>query len=134
MCINLRYAPQFHYSISQIFNDKEASADGLLGSSAKVASALGAKDSRSINGEHVICVYSYDFTDLEDVARIAKNIYDLGAMPNKGMRYKLDTDAGKYVAFGDKAQNQYVLRASDFQKGDLVKNLKNQREAQQKLL
>jgi hypothetical protein len=89
-----------------IFNDKKiidtlwtkiksATEDGLLGRCSKVSTGLNNPNSRNtIKG--VICVYTYDSADIEDVRRIRAELRQIG-ITNK-IPYKLDQDTynGKY--------------------------------------
>lgn len=76
---------------------KEATYLGQLGPSSKVSTAKpnpNAKDSNM----GVICVFTEDFNNVEDVERIEKKIRKLG-IQNK-LIYKLDKDVGKYAKDG----------------------------------
>ena len=75
---------------------KKAVEEGRLGNSAKVSTAktnpLRSKRSKG----HVICVYTYDWTDKKDVKRIREELRKLGI--TKKIPYKADEDtlAGRY--------------------------------------
>lgn len=73
--------------------------EGMLGDSAKVATMKENPNALKSNYK-VICVYTNDFTNEEDVMRIAKNLIDL-EVPEK-LRYKSDmaTIQGKYANKG----------------------------------
>jgi Domain of unknown function (DUF1917) len=87
---------------------KEAVEQGnYLGNTAKVATARGARASmigpgyRSDNDEmrgkfHVVCVYTYDWTDIIDVMGIRQALRELGV--RREIRYKADEDTrqGRY--------------------------------------
>lgn len=74
---------------------------GRLGIATKVATAK--SNSRATNRlVRVICVYTYDSTDLEDVHRVRRRLRELGFV--KKISYKTDaaTIDGKYSQNGDK--------------------------------
>lgn len=85
---------------------KKATEDGKLGSSAKVATAR--PNPNATNPEtKVICVYTYDWTDKEDVKRIRDELRKLG-ITNK-IPYKADEDtlSGKYRVKGHTRISKY---------------------------
>lgn len=93
---------------------KQAVEQGLLGDTAKVATARSSPLAQS-GDEHVICVYTYDWTDEYDVRRIHAVLCDLGfTWP---MSYKTDADtlAGKYTKRGYSRIGKYRLDAKDAQ-------------------
>lgn len=93
---------------------KQAVENGLLGDAAKVATARPSPLAQSW-GEHVICVYTYDWNDEYDVRRIHAALCDLGfTWP---MSYKTDADtlAGKYAKRGQTRIGKYRLDATDAQ-------------------
>jgi len=55
----------------------------------------------------VICVYTYDWTDKEDVKRIRQELRDLGI--TRKIPYKADREtlSGKYAIRGDKRISKY---------------------------
>ncbi|KAK4032743.1 hypothetical protein C8A01DRAFT_40805 [Parachaetomium inaequale] len=79
---------------------------GRLGTGAKVATTCQEGDPARL-----ICVYTKDFTDLEDVRRVLLALVDMGLvradMP-RGIMYKCDA----YTYLGIYGQNEYGLRAS----------------------
>ena len=85
---------------------KNATEKGKLGSSSKVATAK-----PNPNAFHprikVICVYTYDWTDEDDVMRIRRELRDLGF--HKLMSYKSDEDtrADLYSVKGDTGISKY---------------------------
>ena len=85
---------------------KKAVEEGKLGDSAKVSTAKPnplAGKSRA----HVICVYTYDWTDENDVKRIREELRNLG-ITNK-IPYKADEDTlkGKYRITGHRRISKY---------------------------
>lgn len=76
---------------------KRATIDGLLGGVSKVATALENPTAKD-NNIKVICVYTYDYEDVDDVFSIRKTLTKLGFV--KKLIYKTDiaTKEGKYGA------------------------------------
>lgn len=68
-----------------------------LGPSAKVATSK-VKEGFESNKNRVICIYTENYNDLDDVWRIEKGIRNMGIL-NK-LVYKLDEDVGKYEKDG----------------------------------
>jgi hypothetical protein len=85
---------------------KKATEDGKLGSSAKVATAKPNPNATDSNTK-VICVYTYDWTDENDVRRVREELRKLG-ITNK-IPYKADEDtlAGKYRVKGHTRISKY---------------------------
>lgn len=74
-----------------------ATPEGSLGIGAKIT----AEQARSPGGPHMICVYTDDWRDLEDVARVGLRLVSLGLVP-QAIYYKADdqTRAGQYASSG----------------------------------
>jgi hypothetical protein len=74
---------------------------GRLGIAAKVATAKHNELSTSTS-VRLICVYTYDCTDLDDVRRVRQRLRELGFV--KKISYKTDaaTIEGKYAQNGDR--------------------------------
>lgn len=85
---------------------KPATEQGRLGDFAKVSSAQPRPTATSPH-EKVICVYTYDWTDEEDVRRIRQELRALGI--TRKIAYKADetTLAGKYANQGHKRISKY---------------------------
>jgi hypothetical protein len=84
---------------------KNATEAGLLGSSAKVATA---KPNPNANSPaKVICVYTYDWTDEADVRRIRQVLRDLGVTAKIPYKADQDTYAGRYVVRGNTRISKY---------------------------
>lgn len=73
---------------------------GLLGRLAKVSTARPNPNSPDPS-KHVICVYSYDYTDRADVARIRGALRDLGVTEQIGYKTNLATKSGQYKVRGN---------------------------------
>ncbi|MGB3208098.1 MAG: putative phosphothreonine lyase domain-containing protein [Crinalium sp.] len=85
---------------------KEATEEGILGSAAKVSTAMGGANSTDPN-ENVICVYTYDWADEQDVMRIREELRKMGI--TRKIPYKTDeaTRSGKYRATGHQKISKY---------------------------
>lgn len=77
-----------------------------LGASAKVSTAR--PNANAVNSnKHVICVYTYDSDDEEDVMRVRATLRELGF--EAPISYKTDqaTDDGRYEVRGSKGISKY---------------------------
>lgn len=83
---------------------KQATEEGKLGKASKVATAF---ESGYDSNQKVICVYTYDWTDTEDVRRIRAELRELGI--TRKIPYKSDkqTLSGEYQATGHKRISKY---------------------------
>lgn len=85
---------------------KKATEDGILGNSAKVATA---KPNRLASSPRrkVICIYTYDWTDEKDVKRVCDGLRGVGI--TQQIWYKTDEDTlnGKYGSMGYKNISKY---------------------------
>lgn len=79
---------------------KNATEKGLLGNCSKVATAKPNPSAYDKNVK-VICVYSYDYTDRDDVMRIRDELRKIGI--DKKIPYKTDdaTEKGEYSVNGN---------------------------------
>jgi len=85
---------------------KEATENGILGNNSKVSTAKDNPNSSDKN-RGVICVYSYDWTDKNDVIKIREELRKLGVIQKIPYKADNDTSKGKYVVKGDKGISQY---------------------------
>lgn len=85
---------------------KEAVEDGALGIAAKVSTALPSPLSTKSN-THVICVYTDDWTDEEDVMRVREELRKLGIVSNIPYKADIDTLEGKYRVSGHTRISKY---------------------------
>ena len=85
---------------------KFATESGRLGNSSKVATAKYNPNARD-RSTKVICVYTYDYEDEEDVMRVREELRRLG-FDNK-IPYKTDeaTLSGKYQVKGESRISKY---------------------------
>ena len=89
---------------------------GRLGCSAKVATDDG-DDSRP---ERVICVYTNDFRDKDDVKRVLRELRELGLVKNdKAIYYKCDA----YTYLDIISGNDYKIKASMYDSRDVFKEM-----------
>ena len=87
---------------------KTATEVGKLGEMSKVATA---KDNPNATNSSikVICVYSYDWTDEEDVMRIRQELRQLGITRKIPYKADEDTESGKYANQGTKRISKYYI-------------------------
>jgi hypothetical protein len=85
---------------------KDATEEGRLGDSAKVATAK-PNANASDPSKKVICVYTYDWTDEEDVRRIRDELRALGIVSKIPYKADGDTAAGRYAKRGHKRISKY---------------------------
>ncbi len=95
----------------------EGVVDNRLGPTAKVATA-------DTNGEmtrpRLICVYTKDFSDLEDVKRVLCELVRMDLVSTdsgRGIYYKCDA----YTHLGIESSNQFSLQASLYSSRDMLK-------------
>jgi hypothetical protein len=85
---------------------KSATELGHLGSLSKVSTAKQNPNSTN-SSEKVICVYTYDWTDIDDVRRIRQKLRELGILFKIPYKSDNDTYVGKYVNRGYKRISKY---------------------------
>lgn len=85
---------------------RRATREGKLGLGSKVATA---KRSSLAGGStsKVICVYTYDWSDKEDVTRIREELRRLGIMNKISYKTDRDTLSGKYRRTGHTRISKY---------------------------
>jgi activator of 2-hydroxyglutaryl-CoA dehydratase len=87
---------------------KSATEEGILGIEAKVSTATPKpEDIGYDNDTHVICVYTYDWTDEKDVKRVREELRKLGITNRIPYKTDEDTGKGKYRARGHKRISKY---------------------------
>ena len=84
---------------------KKATEEGRLGGSSKVATAKPNPNATSEN--HVICIYTYDWTDTADVMRIRDELRNLGITAKIPYKSDEDTMIGKYRVRGHTRISKY---------------------------
>lgn len=85
---------------------KTATQEGRLGDEAKVATAK-SNPNATDHSRKVICVYTYDWKDKEDVMRIREQLRKLGVHWKIPYKADEDTDAGKYSKRGHLRISKY---------------------------
>jgi signal transduction histidine kinase len=85
---------------------RHATEQGLLGSSAKVSTAMQNPNATSADRK-VICVYTYDWTDEQDARRVRQALRELEITWKIAYKADEDTYAGKYANRGDKRISKY---------------------------
>lgn len=92
----------------------EATAEGKLGVTSKAATL------DPFNPAGLICVYTYDFTDMEDVRRVVEELVDVGVcrVDSKPIYYKCDA----YTYLDIKSDNVYRIKASLYSSQEILKN------------
>ena len=103
-----------------------ATANGELGHAAKVATDDGSGNVRP----RLICVYTEDFSDKEDVRRVLERLVDMGLVKRKGpmgeergIYYKADA----FTGLGIDSKNEWGLKASLFSSKDVLAEEKEKR-------
>ena len=91
---------------------KKATESGLLGIGAKVATSMSNPNTTS-ESEKVICVYTYNWQDVDDVYRIEKALRSIGI--ESTLYYKTDNDSikGNYKVNGSKNISKYISKATN---------------------
>ncbi|KAL8949863.1 MAG: hypothetical protein Q9222_004056 [Ikaeria aurantiellina] len=105
----------------------EATVNRELGHAAKVAPDSGEGDQEP----RLICVYTKDFSDVEDVKRVLGKMVDLGLVKKKkgsmgeerGIRYKADA----FTELGIMSGNEWGLKPSLYGSNDLLGNGKKKK-------
>jgi len=78
---------------------RDAVRDGRLGSSAKCSTAM--PNPNASRSSHVICVYTYDAEDAQDVKRVRATLRKLGMVQKIPYKSDAATDQGLYNVHGD---------------------------------
>lgn len=84
----------------------EATARGVLGPTSKVGTWEPGNDKKGT----LICVYTYDFFDLEDVKRVLLQLVELGLTHRDSKQIYYKCDAYTYMGLG--SDNPYKIKAS----------------------
>lgn len=88
--------------------------EGRLGHAAKIAAHPGGGSGHG----RLICVYTEDFSDVQDVKRVLFELVDLGLVPAEsyGIHYKCDA----YTYLGIESKNEYGMKASIYSSNQLL--------------
>ncbi|CAG8958633.1 hypothetical protein HYFRA_00009950 [Hymenoscyphus fraxineus] len=92
-----------------------ATINNELGIAAKVAPFDG-----DIEKSRLMCIYTKDFTDMEDVNRVVQKLKSLGLVVLKGKPIYYKCDA--YTYLGINSNNEYNIKASLFDSRDFLKS------------
>lgn len=85
---------------------KKATEEGKLGYASKVSTAK--PNPLAVNPRsRVICVYTYDWTDEDDVRRIREELRKLGITQKIPYKSDEDTMSGRYRIYGHKRISKY---------------------------
>jgi len=87
---------------------KLATEAGRLGEQSKVATVKTNPNATNSNIK-VICVYTYDWTDEEDVMQIRQELRRLGITSKIPYKADEDTDFGRYAKQGGKRISKYYV-------------------------
>jgi hypothetical protein len=100
--------PRYWYKVA------EATSDNRLGISAKISTGL--DDDRK---ERLICVYTKDFSDVDDVRRVLQALVDIDLVSEdgRGIYYKCDA----YTLLEINSGNEYGLAASLYSSKEMLK-------------
>jgi hypothetical protein len=85
---------------------KAATEQGLLGGSSKAATMKPNPNATNPDTK-VICVYTYDWADEEDVRRVREKLRELGIVARIPYKADADSRAGDYAHRGDKRISKY---------------------------
>ncbi|KAH0345326.1 DUF1917-domain-containing protein, partial [Aureobasidium melanogenum] len=101
----------------------EAVVDGRLGETAKVAPAdppdpFGAAQKQQAS--HLICVYTRDFSDLDDVRKVLEELIELGLAPRNAANGAIYYKADAYTYLDIDSSNPYGLKASLYSSKDII--------------
>jgi len=105
----LEDAPRYWYKVA------EATIDNRLGIGAKISTGLG-----EAREERLICIYTKDFFDMDDIRRVLEGLVELGfvSVDNpRGIYYKPDA----YTYLDISSGNEYGLQASLYSSRDLLR-------------
>ena len=92
--------------IDEVWNKiRSATEQGHLGSSAKVSTAR--PNPNAVNSKKVICVYTYDWKDENDVRRIRAALRQLGITSKIPYKADQETYSGMYANRGNKRISKY---------------------------
>ncbi|KAI4727852.1 DUF1917-domain-containing protein [Aureobasidium sp. EXF-10728] len=111
----------------------EAVVDGRLGDTAKVASADPPDPfNQKKQSSHLICVYTRDFSDLDDVRRVLEELVELGLAPRNATDGAIYYKADAYTYLNIDSSNSYGLKASLYSSKDIIGLSKTERHSKRK--
>ncbi|MGC1782386.1 MAG: putative phosphothreonine lyase domain-containing protein [Acidobacteriaceae bacterium] len=96
-----------HEHVDEVWEKvRVATEQGSLGDSAKVSTAHRNRNAANPN-TNVICVYTYDWTDAQDVRRIREALRQLGILSKIPYKANRDTASGLYANRGNRNIAKY---------------------------
>jgi len=99
---------------------KKATEKGFLGIEAKAATAKSNPNASSEN-EKVICIYTYNWQDVDDVYRVEKSLRSIGIETTLYYKTDQDTRKGNYKVKGSLNISKYISKATrSYKKYDLA--------------
>ena len=100
--------PRYWYKVA------EGTADNRLGIGAKISTGL--DDDRK---ERLICIYTKDFSDMDDVRRVLQALVDMDLVSGDGRGIYYKCDAYTYLEIN--SGNEYGLAASLYSSKEMTK-------------
>ncbi|CAD0107738.1 unnamed protein product [Aureobasidium uvarum] len=111
----------------------QAVVDGRLGDTAKVAPADPPDPFvQEKQSSHLICVYTRDFSDLDDVRRVLEELVELGLAPRNAADGAIYYKADAYTYLNIDSSNSYGLKASLYSSKDVVSLSKTEKQPKRK--
>lgn len=97
---------------------KKATEKGNLGTGAKAATAKSNPNETS-KTEKVICIYTYNWLDVDDVFRVEKELRKIGITSTLFYKTDKDTIEGKYTISGAKGISKYISKGITDKNGEI---------------
>ncbi|CAD0083325.1 unnamed protein product [Aureobasidium vineae] len=112
----------------------EAVVDGRLGDTAKIAPADPPDPSvqKKKQTSHLICVYTRDFSDLDDGRRVLEELIELGLAPRNAADGAIYYKADAYTYLNIDSSNPYGLKASLYSSKDIASLSKTENQPKRK--
>lgn len=114
----------------------KATWEGKLGIAAKVATNAEDEEKSERSAQRLICIYTHDFSDQDDVTRVVRSMRKLSLLDEQGddqpvaataIYYKCDA----YTHLDIMSGNEFKLKASMYSSRDLLKNQRQRRGSDQ---
>ena len=102
----------------------QAVVDGRLGNTAKIATAdppnIFALSGQRPESGRLICIYTKNFSDLDDVRRVLNVLVELGLASRPGQGNAIYYKCDFYTYLGLDSNNKYGMKASLYSSKDLL--------------
>jgi hypothetical protein len=98
----------------------EAVVQGRLGDTAKVAPSSIDGTTHQKQSSHLICVYTKDFSDLDDVQRVLSELVELGLAPRTASDGAIYYKPDVYTYLNLDSSNSYGLKASLYSSKEIM--------------